>query len=435
MDAASSEVFDCLVIGAGVAGLTAAQSLTAAGLKVLVLEAKDRLGGRVHTVTLGGQNLDLGATFVHGDRENPLTAAVADASGPGYLIDDDAIAVFERDGRPVSSGRCDAGWREYRQLLSQLPKVPVSAGQAKSVAAAIAACTPAKGLDAVCRWYLGYDLVFTLGATLDKVSLKFGANDRSYKGGDLLPTAGFASWVATLATGLRIRQGMAVDRVVWDQDGVTVTAGGTAKLRGRRVIVTAPLGVLQAGGIRFQPPLPRPKVAAMGRLAMGATEKIAIRFGECFWQPDQDLLAFLDDEAVGHGVGVIINGYKVWRQPILVAFAYGAYAESWSQRSDEALVAAFCQQLAAAYPEGVKRVPVVGYDVSRWGADPWIRGSYSYAPVGSLYGDFSALAAPVGATVFFAGEATSQEYRGTLHGAAASGHRAAAEVRASLAGN
>lgn len=158
------------------------------------------------------------------------------------------------------------------------------------------------------------------------------------RGGDAVPATSYRPIVDHLADGLDIRMGHPVSVVRSEADGVRVVTDG-GEIVGATVVVTVPLGVLQAGTIRFEPELPRAKVAAIDSLGMGVMDKVVLRFDEAFWDPDVDLVAYTADRS-----GYFVEWYNAvpWTgRPILVGFNAGrpaAEIESWSD--DETLDAA-----------------------------------------------------------------------------------------------
>ena len=192
--------------------------------------------------------------------------------------------------------------------------------------------------------------------------------------------------------------------------------------------MTAPLGVLKAGSIAFDPALPPAKAEAVARLGHGTFEKVVLVFAEWFW-----------GDALGGGLAVL-SGFGGERAfplfvdlsvfagaPTLVCIYSGAFAtKAQAAMAPGELIAGATKQLA----RGLGRpVPApVATAATRWATDPYSLGSYSYVPVGAGAGDMDALAAPVGGRLLFAGEATVAAHRSTVHGAFLSGLREARRI-------
>ncbi len=402
---AISRRVDAIVIGAGVAGLAAAQALQRAGLEVLVLEARDRAGGRIHTLRLPGWPvpLEAGAEFVHGEPPALLELADGDARkvrGVHYqrgLVDGDAL------------------WQRVMEKLDGLP-----ARRERSVADAFGTLrwrlrTSAEERRMAAAFIEGFNAAPLPRASVKAIRQQTEAAERI--GGDeafRLP-GGYDQVVKRLARGLRIELGSVVRQVRWSKRGVEVDGRSAV-----RAIVTLPLGVLQARTVAFEPRLPAWKERAIDALAMGAVVKVALRFAKPLWPDD---LAFL------HVPGAPVPTF--WRPlpskaPVIVGWAASRAAHALRRRD---AVAAAVASLSDGLGRRVRPLDARAFD---WQADPLSRGAYSWVPVGGLDAP-AALAMPAGECLHFAGEATDVGGDpGTVHGALATGARAAHEIRQAL---
>jgi monoamine oxidase len=391
---------DVVVIGAGIAGLVAARELTSGGREVKILEARDRVGGRTHTVQQRGWpvRLEAGAEFVHG-RPRELISLV-----PG---------VKDLEGAHYQNGLEPAG-KEWSKALAKLDHLPSL--REKTVEDALESVRfrlrTSKGERQLEAEYLeGFN-----AARIDRASVKAIAQQtraaRRIEGDRIgRPPHGYGHLVDQLARGLRIELGNPVREVRQTRSGVTVLAEHGSFEAGR-ALVTVPLGVLQAKGIGFSPKLPRWKTTAIASLAMGPVVKIALLFEKPAWPSD---LGFL--HARGQPVPIF------WRlhERALMGWAAGRSALALRDPVREAV-----QSLSAALGKRVRPADSVVFD---WQADELSRGAYSWVPVGALSQE-RALARPV-RRIHFAGEAT--EYTGhcaTVHGALLSALRAAREILA-----
>jgi monoamine oxidase len=256
---------------------------------------------------------------------------------------------------------------------------------------------------------------------------------------------GYDAIVARLADDVgdaRVHLGAIVHRVAWRRGHVTVEAGAALDgaplpaLRAGAAVITLPLGVLQRsarerGGIAFAPSLPADKRGAIDALAMGNVIKVALRFSEPWWQPlEQRLGAPL---SFVHERRAAVPTW--WRPlpfaaPMLVGWAAGPAARPLRGRGADAIAGAALASLARTtrVPLARLRPLVQAWHVVDWASDPFAAGAYSWVPVGAVAAQ-SALAAPVDDTLFFAGEAThAGGASGTVHGALATGLRAADEI-------
>jgi len=393
------ETVDFIVIGAGVAGLAAARDLEARGHQVVVLEARDRIGGRVHTVRPRGWPvpLELGAEFIHG--RPPLLMRLA-------------RGAREVRGRQYGDGLApqDEIWRSMMEKLGRLP-----ARRERTVREALdsprwrSQTTPVER-ELAAAYLEGFNAARLDLASFQAMAQQIAAAERIE--GDRIARfpRGYDAVPRRLARGLRIELGARVREIRWTRGSVQVSAG-VRSWEAPRAIVTVPLGVLQARSLRFRPALPAWKQAAIDALAMGPVTKIALLFERAFWPPD---LAFL----LGHGEVPAFWRTLPSRAPVLIGWA--ASERSRALRGKDA-VAAAVRSLARATGQRVRPLQI------SWEQDDLARGAYSWVPVGAMNAQRE-LARRVG-PLYFAGEATHFGGAcGTVHGAIETGLRAAKEA-------
>ena len=438
------EEADVIVVGAGVAGLAAAGELAAAGLHVVVLEARRRIGGRVLTVHEPGVPvaLELGAEFVHGrltvTNELAVGAGLPLVEVPGERwvgdgetleeqddLEDDLEDVFSRLDPDRSPDRSFADfladsfhgerWQARRELALQFVRgfhaaEPGRAGE-RGLARAVAREAEIDGFRSY-RFPRGYDGLVRLLA------------DRSP----------------------RPRLGRAVTEVRWRAGEARVTArnsGGVERYSAPRGLVTLPLGVLkaaagEAGAVRFDPPLDA-KRAALAGIEVGAACRVVLRFERRVWADpalvpnakgaDTSGVSFLFTRLPGRTFPVFWTAAP-GEAPLVVAWAGGPDAERLAGVSGDELARRAVDTLSELLgaPPGRLESALLGAHVHDWVGDPYSRGAYSYLAVGGLEAP-AALAAPLDDTLYFAGEATDLVGDiGTVHGAIATGARAAREI-------
>jgi monoamine oxidase len=235
--------------------------------------------------------------------------------------------------------------------------------------------------------------------------------------------AGLDRLVAHLAQGVDIRLGQEVRQISNRPDGVTVTTAGGQVFQAQRLCCTVPLGVLQRGAIRFEPPLPKAKAQAIAQLGMGVLDKIVLLFGERFWGPQ----TWIRNNSNEPGLWAEwVDLSAVIGRPALMGFNAAGVARDWARRSDDGIVASALAQLRRCYPQATIAAPLEVW-LTRWGDDPYAFGSYSFPAVGPV--PATALRQELGRrwwSLVLAGEATSTACPATLQGAYLSG-RAAAE--------
>jgi monoamine oxidase len=406
-------VCDVVVIGAGAAGLAAADALSRAGRSVLVLEARERIGGRVWTRRMPGiaVPVELGGEFVHGEAR--ITRRLAKAAGLGFTPSGRTQRYVERGRlRPVDS---------FKQ--AQLAMRDTAALRERDLS--VDEFLKKKRLPALTRSFArlmvqGFDAADPARASARAIAEEWsggqmdGAQPRMREGyGALL------DWLAArvLEQGGRIKLNAPVREVRWER-GLVEAIGDSFRMVSRQAVITLPLGVLQSRAVRFLPGLD--KKAAMEKLASGPVIKAALRFPTAFWQRRAPGVAFF------HSPGAPFPTF--WtplpaRVPLLIGWSGGPNATqpSWN---------AIRASLTTLFGRTEEPDELVIHD---WANDPFARGAYSYVLVDGE-GARQALAAPLAGTLFFAGEATSAGDSGTVAGALETGQRAArAALRISAA--
>lgn len=417
-----------VVVGAGMAGLAAAIDLKAAGWTVVVIEGRDRVGGRIFTDrSLDGVPLDMGATWIHGIRGNPINALRTKYRLKVALTNYDAMLRYDADGLPLSAPREASMDRAFASLETAIAEAQEARAVDPSLGAFIDDFIEARSLSADARRSLGYsvntEIEHEQAADVADLSLVNFDQDSQFGGPDVLFPNGYGQLPERLRAGLDIRTGHTVRSIAHDSSGVRVeTQRGT--FVGDRVVVTLPLGVLKHGDVGFTPILPEAKRAAIDRLGMGVLNKCYLKFPRVFWDPRPQLFGYVG--AARGQWAEWLNMHRFTRQPVLLGFNAGSFGEQLESQSDEEVVASAMTVLRTIYGGSVPSP--TGARVTRWKSDPFSRGAYSHIPPGASGGDYDALAASVAGRIFFAGEATSRQYPGTVHGAWLSGRRAAAEM-------
>ena len=425
--------FDTVVIGAGVAGLTAARHLAAAGRRVVVQEARDRVGGRVVTDRRFGFATDLGASWIHGVTDSPVAAAAEAFGMPtmeftvgGYQPDSRPIAYYGPDGRRLSD---DAAQRFIddihavdETLLGVIAESASDASYRDVTESAIAAQRWDEERAQRVREYLEHRSEEQYGAWIEDLAAH-GLDDDSIDGDEVVFPEGYDRLPRRLAQGLDIRLIHVVSHVRWGTDGVVVMTDHGA-FEATDAVVTVPVGVLQSDDFVIEPPLPAPHAAALDRLRMNAFEKVFLAFPAKFW--DDDVYAIRQQGPEGRWWHSWYDLTALHGRPTLLTFAAGPAAVETRDWSEEQIVESVLAQLRRLYGDRVARPSHV--HVSDWQDDPFSLGSYAYMAVGSKTSDLDDLATPVGGVLHLAGEATWTDDPATVPAAMLSGHRAAENI-------
>lgn len=302
-----------VVIGAGASGLAAARTLTAAGVSVRVIEARDRVGGRVWTDDRLGIPLDLGASWIHGTDGNRLSTLADGIDAPRVMTNYDNLRVRDADGTIVAPRDIPADF------------------------------------DAVIGIVLEY------AADPDELSPEATEEGDEFGGGDVVFLEGYQRVVEELIDGFEVETAMVVTSVDTSSGRAAITVaadpqnGTTSQtvIEADAVVVTVPLGVLKAGSIAFTPPLDSEHQGAIDRLGMGLLDKVYLRFDQIFWETDVDVLAYIGPE-LGH-FAYWLNIAKYTGEPVLLGFNGGRVADELELLSDEEVVAEAIRSLRGMY--------------------------------------------------------------------------------------
>lgn len=404
---------DIVVIGAGAAGIAAAHALTAAGRKAIVLEARGRTGGRAFTDASLGPAYDAGAMFIHWAERNPWVeiarqlgvATPPESWGGGFRL--------FADGQPMPESDRQKRRGAFGQIDRRLETVDISARDL-SIADLLGDLGPEM------RPIASSGLLLSIGEESDRISAR--DYQRLWAGDDLVVPSGYGDLVARHGRGLDIRLNEPVTAIAWDGPGVTVTSR-SGSLRANAVIVTVPVGVLKAGGIRFTPELPAATRDALAGIGMGALTKIALRVeGDRLGLPP-------GTSALEAGSPKALMNFDMFPdgKDLVIGYCGGDYARELSRAGPAEAQAHVTDLLARMFGASV-RPAVKACSFPAWWTDPWALGSYSVCLPGQDKAR-EALGQPIGnGRIVIAGEATAGGGAMTVGGATLAGRAAAATV-------
>ncbi|MFN8491122.1 MAG: FAD-dependent oxidoreductase [Caldilineaceae bacterium] len=416
-----------LVIGAGLAGLTAASELQKQGHDLLVVEARERSGGRIWTSTKWNDApVDLGASWIHGVDGNPLTTLAQQSHAEFRLTNYASAITYSTTGQPLSA-QAEARLAQLQSKVDSALTQAQQAAQDLSVDAVIAAAFKADNLSADDQRLLNFILNSTLEAeyagSTRELSAQWYDDAAAFSGDDGIFVNGYRLLVDYLSNGLAINLSEIVQAIDWSGAQVRVRTD-KAEYLADQVIITLPLGVLKAGKVTFTPLLPQAKQNAIDQLGMGVLNKCYLRFAAAFWPTDVDWLEYV---AAQRGEWTEwVSLMRTHGLPVLLGFNaadQGRAIEAWT---DAQIVASAMQTLRTIYGNAIP--DPLDYQITRWASDPYALGSYSFNGVGYTPALRTELAKPLGQTVFFAGEATEPQHFSSAHGAYLSGQRVAKEI-------
>lgn len=408
---------DVVIIGAGAAGLSAARVLTGAGKRVCIIEARPRVGGRIHTLHVADLPLpiELGAEFIHGEVGTTFDIVDAAALIAAQLPDDHWWATNGKRERIADF------WGAMSAIRAKIGALKRDVSFAEFLRRRRDLTPRLRQL--ACNFVEGYH-----ASHADRISATvLRAADQEQEGDNkqFRIANGQDALIEWLRAGLDPQRtdlllGTVAERVQWSDGAVTVHCGAT-RIRAKQLVVTIPIGVWKAGTLAFDPPLDD-KQRAIEKLESGHVVKIAFRFRERFW----------DDINFLHTSDRFMPTWWTsapFRAPVLTGWAGGHAADALLAEGTDAMIDRGLNAMASAWDVPRRRLDglLAGTFTHDWQADPFSRCAYSYAAVGGANAH-GALAKPVRNTLFFAGEATSSDQTGTVAGAIESGQRAAREA-------
>lgn len=409
-------MYDAAIVGAGAAGLAAAESLANRGARVLLLEARDRFGGRILTISdaRAGAPVELGAEFIHGNAGVTFDL-LARAGGTPIAIrggdddDDDEFAAASALMGRVDIHGADESVEAFLTRISRDGKTSDAAAWTRALVEGFDAADPADASAiAIAKEWRG-------AASLRTPQFR--------------PSCGYAPLIDALAASLAadrvdVHLQARVGEIVWEPGHVRIRAqrlGAPAEYEARTVIVTLPAGVLHAESVKFTPELPQSVREAIHGIAMGPVLKVALIFRERCWPEDGDF--FFSQE------GAFPTFWSTYprHSMLITGWAGGPRAHALRDLGEKAIVAQAIADFAKILgkPHGDVAAALEYGLVHDWQRDPFAGGAYSYIRTGALSAR-EALAQPIAETVFFAGEATAPHAEGgTVAGALLSGQSAA----------
>ena len=417
-----------LVIGAGMAGLSAARTLQQAGIRAMVIEARDRVGGRIHTIHHGDEVIELGAEFMHG-RPPDLWQLVKEADLDTYELGGDDLChengeLKKCDEHDETVGFLDQllSWKGPDSPFSEYPPLKTLAPDQR---------------DQVINYVQSFNAADYRQIGVHALAVQQQAEDEIESDTIFRIRDGYALLPEYLAddlrkAGVRIELNTRVDDIEWQRCAVEVhaeTLEGPMQYRAQRAVIALPLGVLHQRAVAFKP-FP-PTLAQADRLRMGPVRRFTLLFKDRFWAQQESVqfpnLSFLFAQDAMP---------PVWWTPhpaystSLTGWIGGPRSSAFDEFTPAQLGETACRELAKIFslPSDFIKAQLISCLSHDWQLDPFSRGAYSYVPAGALPAVL-ALATPVEHTLYFAGEHTDVTgHWGTVHAALRSGVRAAQQI-------
>ena len=411
-----------IVIGAGIAGLAAAKKLKENGFTVLVLESQEKIGGRLRTDRSIGIAFDEGASWIHGPKGgNPITALAAQAGASTYLTDDESLRIYDQSGKEYNTDLLDT---EYDLFEAALTAVRKAGAENQSFEAIFNSLYPEKGKERLWKYMLSAYLEFDSGGDISNLSSKYFYDDEEFSGADVIITNGYDKVAEFLGKGLDIKLNTRVTEINYGAEKPFVKAGGIT-YEADYILVTVPLGVLKNKSIAFSPALPSDKTKAIENTQMGNVNKFLLVWKSSFWDATTQYIGYTPETKGKFNYFMNVNKFLP-SSNALMTFAFGKYATQTETMSDAQITTEIMSHLKSIYGNNISSP--IQFLRTKWGSNINSFGSYSFATNGSGSLNFDTLSNAVSNKLFFAGEHTERDYRGTVHGAYLSGIREADKI-------
>uniref|UniRef100_A0A8C5BG52 Lysine demethylase 1B n=1 Tax=Gadus morhua TaxID=8049 RepID=A0A8C5BG52_GADMO len=435
-----------IVIGAGASGLAAARQLQNFGTQVVVLEARERIGGRVWDDASLGVTVGQGAQIVNGCVNNPI-ALMCEQMGIKMHKLGERCDLFQEGGHMTDTAidkRMEFHFNaildvvaEWRKDKTQNQDAPLG----EKVKEVYKNFLQESGIqfseleEKVMQFHLS-NLEYACGSTLDQVSARSWDHNEffaQFSGDHTLLTRGYSALLLRLAQGLDIRTKCAVQSIDYSGDVIKVTSSKGSQWTAHKVLVTVPLTLLQKNLIQFYPPLPERKLKALNSLGAGIIEKIALQFPYRFWDKKvqgADYFGHVPPSPDQRGMfGVFYDLDPQGKQSVLMSVITGDAVPFVRDMGESEVVCECMKVLRQLFKEQEVPEPL-NYFVTQWSKDVWSQMSYSFVKTGGSGEAYDIIAEDVQGKLFFAGEATNRHFPQTVTGAYLSGVREASKMSA-----
>lgn len=417
-----------VVIGAGISGLAAAKMLQEdPRFEVTLLEGRGRIGGRVWTKPRESQSsLDMGASWIHGTRNNPIFDLAEKLSLETVRTDYNNAIVYNGQGQ--RDVELLSRLSNFKALFTQELASFIERDNGDSIQSLVnhVLAEGGQGNASIVdiNFLLNTQIEHEFAADVETLSTLALDEGEAFSGQDVIFSDGYGQVVGYLARDLDIKLNQKVLAVDYSDSRVKITTS-TSEFFADRVLVTVPLGVLKNEVIEFIPKLPKPKINAINSLGMGTLNKAYLQFPYVFWEQNVHFINYTSNDIKGYWAEWLnLSAYT--GEPILLGFNAGEFGSQLEKLSDQEITEQAMGVLRKIYGEDIPTPTDVL--ITRWGEDSFSFGAYSYLKIGALPTMRETLAQPINGRLFFAGEATSRNYPATVHGAYLSGLREAKRI-------
>ena len=417
---------DVVVVGAGIAGITAARDLRAKGRTVTVLEARNRIGGRAYTESeTFGVPYDHGCAWLHSADENPVTSLVTEGAGFDVVDEGEREKWLYLDGAEANEEQYEAVFDAHTNLMRQIER----AGDDAEDAGTFSDRSVSKLSEPENRFErIAHEIIGPLEAGEDTTSLS--VLDVYYQigtGVEWMVPNGLAAGIFKALGPVPVQLNTEVKKIAWGGKEVQVeTSQGT--LRTKKVILTVPTEIIADGTIAFEPALPGWKLSAAADLPMGLLDKVSLQFDEDFSEMTEGAVLnslIVQNGEDGHIWDFLLRPFDL---DLTVGFLGGDYSRDLSAQpdADQLAIELALENLVSVFGSDIREMFIKGH-YTKWDRDPFARGAYAASKPGRN-GSRKKMRQSVDDRLFFAGEATITRWATQVSAAYVSGQKAAREV-------
>lgn len=424
-----------VVIGAGIAGLAAASELQKAGKKVIVLEARDRLGGRIFSQKVGQHVYDLGASWIHGIENNPIWSIVQHNQIETTVFNYNEAIYYHENGQRFSSKEQNIFEQSLDYLFTQFKTINPTEHYSHALAAletwlhaaafqefmhSQLQLNPTEQLKLKKILFDFFKLLAEdpCASDLTDLSAEFWKNEGFFAGDEVVFPQGYVQVVETLSQDITILTNQVVQSIDSTQELIQVFTEKGECFLASQIVIAVPLGVLKKQHIQFIPDLPTQKKQAIQKIGYGVFNKLFVHFDHAFWQSKQE--KFNNNINLHNGQRWLnfLDMSQVYQRPTLL-FLFGGKSATWME---DLSYQEIWQQIEPSLKLIFDDIPQPSQMLkTEWSKDCFAEGSFSYQAIGQTNDDIEILKQPIFDRIFFAGEHLAQFGAGTVHGAYTSG--------------